>query len=62
MTPKFKRLVAKIIEGTAVPRSMGMLGTAQEPWDELRNYLGLFGYSSADEIEAAIDRKMDEAS
>lgn len=61
ITPKFKKLVAQIIEGTAVPRSMGALGAAQEPWDELRGYLNLFGYSDSDEIESAIDRTLKEA-
>ncbi len=51
---EFRHLIARIIEGTAVPRSIGALGSATEPWDELREKLCLFGYSSTEEIELAI--------
>lgn len=55
MTPRFKRLVAELISGTAVPRSLGILGAAEKPWDELSDYLHLFGYADADEVERAIE-------
>jgi len=53
---RFRRLVAEIISGTAVPRSMGLLGTAAPAWDELRDALNLFGYSDTDEVEQALMR------
>lgn len=56
MTPKFRRLVAELIEGTQVQRSMSMLGTAEKPWDELIQLLHLFGWHSAEEIEKAIEK------
>ena len=50
------RLLAEIMAGTQVPRSLGphMLGTATEPWDELRYRLRVDGWASADDIESAL--------
>lgn len=60
MEKRFKQLVAQLISGTQVPRSLGVLGEAQEPWDRLAEMLDLFGYPDADKILEAIDR-LDEA-
>ncbi len=54
MTPKTIRLVAEILSGTNVPRSLGVLGVAEKPRDELIDQLHLFGYFDADEAEKAL--------
>lgn len=65
MTPKLKRLMAEVISGLQVPRSLVsvspmMLGTALEPYDELCHYLRLGGYPDAASVEEAIDRVLEE--
>ena len=54
------RLLAEIIANTSAQRSMGLLGAAQEPWDALRShdYLNLFGYSTVEEVEEALRRRL----
>lgn len=47
-------LLAEVLSGTQVPRSLGTLGAATEPWDELRKELGWFGWSNSEEIEAKL--------
>lgn len=59
-TPRFKRLVAELISGTAVPRSLGVLGVAEKARDELCHYLHLFGYPDANEVLKAIDKLEEE--
>ena len=54
MTPRLRQLLAQLIRGCEVPRSLGILGTAEKPFDELYSYLGLFGYPDVDKIEAAL--------
>lgn len=50
-------LMAQIIEGLAVPVSIGLpLGTAQQPWDEITHKLGLFGWVNSKEIKSALEK------
>lgn len=51
---RFLRLVAEIIFGTEVPRSIGVLGAAAPAWDELYRELNLGVYADADAIEEAL--------
>lgn len=60
MTPKLKRLIAEMLSGTNVPRSMGVLGVAAAPRDELVDTLGLFGYFSAEDAEKALNKHEEE--
>ncbi len=48
------RLIAEVLAGTQVPRSLGALGAATKPWDVLRNRLHVFGYLSSDEYEQVL--------
>jgi hypothetical protein len=52
------RLMAEVLAGTQVPRSLNALGAAARPWDELRKMLGLFGYADADQIEFHLRAKL----
>ncbi len=45
------RLIAELLAGTQVPRSMGVLGKGQEPWDEIRDRLKLCGYPTIEQHE-----------
>lgn len=56
------RELAKIVEGLAVPYSIdrAMIGTAGEPWKNVRDILNLFGYPSFEEIEKGIIEKLGE--
>lgn len=50
---KTLRLFAELIAGLQAPRGMAMLGRGTEPFDQLHGgVLNLFGYPSADEVEA----------
>lgn len=61
MSPRMKRLLAELIAGLSVPRSLGpILGAAIEPLDQLRDYLHLFGYPDADDVEKAIEERLAE--
>jgi len=55
MNPKLRRLVAELIGGCQVPRSLGVLGAAEAPFDGLCDALHLFGYPDADEIERKLE-------
>lgn len=49
------RLMAEILAGTQVPRSLGsILGEAIKPWDELRAKLGGVGWLAADDFEVGL--------
>ncbi len=50
------RLLAETLSGIQVPMSMGVIGAAAQPYAELRDRLGLFGYPNADEIEKSLKR------
>ena len=55
------RLIAEILEGIQVPGSMGLLGTAREPWIELMDRkLHLFGWKDANEIEKTLRQNLEE--
>ena len=57
---EFIKLVAELMEGTQVPRSIpGALGAGRESWDKLKSGLGLFGWSTAEEYEAKIRQIFD---
>ena len=60
MTPEFRRALAELLSGLSVPRSLGILGEAQDPWDKIINELGLFGYFTAEKAEAALERYLDD--
>jgi hypothetical protein len=60
MNPKLRRLVAELISGCQVPRSLGVLGQAEAPFDQLCDRLMLFGYPDADKIEEALKAVSDE--
>lgn len=47
-------LIGEIMAGTQVPRSMGVLGTAEPAWDELRSRLGVFGWAAAEDYANAL--------
>jgi hypothetical protein len=53
MTSKVRRLLAELLAGCEVPRSMGVLGMAAEAFDALYDELHLSGYPTADEIKRA---------
>jgi len=46
--------LGKLIEGLGVPRSLGLLGAATEPYDKVRDGLRLHGWTSAEEAETAL--------
>lgn len=50
---EFIATVAKVLAGLQVPASMGMLGTAREPWAKLHELAGM-GWHDAEEYEQAI--------
>ena len=60
MTPKLKRLMAEVLNGLSVPRSLGVLGAAEKPRDELCDQLHLHGYFSADDAEKALNEHEEE--
>lgn len=45
------RLLAELLAGTQVPRSLGYLGMATHAWDQLRAKLNLFGWMTAEEVQ-----------
>ena len=47
-------LIAMLINGLMVPRSMLLLGKAQDPYDLLRHKWNLFGWQSTEEIKESI--------
>jgi hypothetical protein len=60
---EFARLVGRLMAGCQVPMSMGILGAAREPLNELRSNLGVgFGWASDDEAKAAVLRWLEEQS
>ncbi len=53
------RALAEVIAGLQVPVSLGMnLGAAREPWGKLFDELHGFGWTTADELEAALNDKL----
>lgn len=58
MNVYFRQLLAALVSGLSVPGSMGILGAAQEPWRQIREYLGLHGYQSAEEIHEILREKV----
>jgi hypothetical protein len=50
------RLIALVLAGLQVPRSIGpeVLGTAADPWDLLRERLQLYGWVTADDYEKCL--------
>jgi hypothetical protein len=55
MNPALLRALATLIAGLHVPVSLGMpLGQAGESYRQVRDLIGDFGWSSADEIEARL--------
>lgn len=61
ITPRLQRLLAEVISGLSVPSSIGsILGTARQPYFDLRDYFNLFGYPSVEDVEKAIARKLEE--
>lgn len=53
------RLLAELLEGLQVPLSIGVpLGTAREPYVQLRGKLHLFGYPTVEEHEWAIRKHL----
>ena len=60
---EFCRLFGKMFEGLSVPGSMpGLLGTARDPWADLKGRLNLFGWPNAEECEEAADAVFERAS
>lgn len=59
---KIIRLVAELITGTQVSRSMGghILGAGTKPWDQLHTELGMNGWHSVKEVEARLRRYITE--
>ena len=56
------RLIAEMIEGLQVPRSIGveMMGAAMEPHDEIRDRLRIMGWVDAGDIEDKLIEKLKE--
>lgn len=48
------RDLAELLSGLQAQRGMGLLGAACPAYDRLRDSFKLFGYQTADEIEAII--------
>lgn len=40
---------ARLMTGLQSPRSLDTLGTAKQPFDELRQHFGIFGWADVDE-------------
>lgn len=60
MTAKERRLVAQLLAGMQVPVSMGLAGTAREPWVELIHLYNIHGWNDAEAIELAMAQKQRE--
>lgn len=48
------QLLSEMLQGLQVPRSLNALGAATKPHDELRKRLEIFGWLSAEEIQAKL--------
>lgn len=64
MEPSDKNLItllAELFVGLQVPLSIGALGTAREPYIELRRRMGLFGYPHPETVEVEVHRLLSTA-
>lgn len=54
MNQELAKLLGELMAGLSVPGSIGVLGTADKPWRQLRERWNLFGYGNADEFTQQI--------
>lgn len=58
MDEKLIELFSQLLAGCEVPRSLGVLGKAEKPFDDLYSELHLFGYPTPALIELRIRERL----